>query len=180
MKRSDGTASSVQSPTGSVKQQQRPEPQVVPVPKTDPCFTKAAAALEAARRGSTIKLFYMGLPEALKVSTSQRIATRQLLAAHINTVYDFHGIKCGKGLNLQVLFVDSTGKTNYFPAMSSAYHWQDGKEVLPDGTSWEDVSSKATAVYVCQDEYASLRLPDLGVPQLSELQQLNLHAPQCH
>lgn len=180
MKVSDGTASSIQSPTGSIQQQPRPDTQVLPVPNTDPCFAKAAAALNAACKSSSIKLFYMGIPESLKISTPQSIATRQLLAAHLNSVYDFRGIKCGKGLNLKVLFVDATGKTDYFPAMSSAYHWQDGKEVLPDGTSWQNVSSKATAIYVCQDEYANLRLPDKGVLPLSKLQQLNLHAPPCH
>lgn len=180
LKGSDGTASSIQSPTGSIKQQPSRPIQVVSVPETDPCYVKAAAAGEAARRSSNVKLFYMGIPEPLKVSSAQSIATRQNLAAHLNSIYDFQGIKCGKGLDLKVIFVDSNGKTAFFPAMSSAYHWQDGQEVLPDGTSWQDVSAKATALYVCQNEYDNLNLPSKGVPSLSKLQQLNLHAPQCH
>lgn len=180
MKGSDGTASSIQSPTGSIKQQPRQPAQILPVPDTDPCFAKAAAALESACRSSSIKLYYMGIAEAYKVS-AQSIATRQQMAATLNTVYsDLHGIICGKGLDLKVIFVDRSGNTAFFPAMSSAYHWQDGKEVLPDGTSWQDVSSKATVVYVCQNEYDSLKLPSKGVPPFSKLQQMNLQAPRCH
>lgn len=177
LKKVDGTASSVQSPTGLMKPSARLEPQLLAVPDTDPCHERNATALEAASRSSNTKLFYMGLQEHLKVHTPQHIATRQLLAAMLNSAYDFKGIKCGKGLKLNVIFVDAFGNKAHFPAISSTNQEQNGSEVLPDGTSWLAVSSKAKAIYVHQDEYQNLQLPKQGVPPYSQLHQYGLHAP---
>ena len=154
------------------------EPQLLTVPDTAPCNDKAATALDAASRSSNTKLFYMGLQEHLKVRSPQLIATRQLLAAMLNSAYNFKGIKCGKGLKLNVIFVDAFGNKAQFPAISSTNQEQEGSEVLPDGTSWLAVSSKAKAIYVYQDEYQNLKLPEQGVPPYSQLHQYGLHAPQ--